>query len=134
MPSAYGALTETVGCRLVGPTPRTSTGFGYADGKTPTVYRLDATTCVPLKEHNLFCSGSTHVTRCRDLASVLVRAHNLFVHGRTQVIKHTLCTQRPSPALVFYYMQRKQWRLQCRKLKKSNVELYKLALNSVICL
>ena len=38
MPSAYGALTETVGCRLVGPTPRTPTGFGYADGgsSTPT--------------------------------------------------------------------------------------------------
>ena len=53
MPSPYGALTETVGYRLVGPTPRTPTGFGYADGgsgtptgvnadgKTPTASRSD---------------------------------------------------------------------------------------------
>ena len=46
MPSAYGALTETVGCRLVGPTPRTLTGFGYADGGsgTPTGVNADGKT------------------------------------------------------------------------------------------
>ena len=67
MPSAYGALTETVGCRLVGPTPRTPTGFGYADGNagTPTafvtmnymcyVFRPSASRAFPVVLMNYMC-------------------------------------------------------------------------------
>ena len=54
MPSAYGMLTETVGCRLVGPTPPTPTGFGYADGGsgTPTgrrrrLFVIQTCHCIP---------------------------------------------------------------------------------------